>query len=265
MACTGTDKDRIQPFLPQRYWQAGQKSKCLLPTSCLEQPEPWQSMQELSADVRTDSLGSLVLLCCFGASWRCHKWFFLTSQSDAYDCKSGGNQWPVRRTVQVPPSDQHLTKKVWLEFISDRRSNFSVNNLLVPNPKLSFWDIYNEDSDHTCRFMALRQYETLCPLRTLMWPPGSLQLERGAERLGWVWPACAFCPLFTQESIRNWKKSAHGVAWLLSPKWLPVDGFSRAREMKRRRIEMFFWLSASFHTVLKLEGRSSPKPNLKRC
>lgn len=82
MVCTGTDKNRIQPFLPQRYWQAGQKSKCL-PSSCLEQPEPWQSMQDLAADVRTDSLGSLVLLCCFGASWRCHKWFSLISQSDA--------------------------------------------------------------------------------------------------------------------------------------------------------------------------------------
>lgn len=194
MVCAGTDKNRIQPFLPQRYWQAGQKSKCLLPTSCLEQPEPWQSIQDLAADVRTDSLGSLVLLCCFGASWRCHKWFSLTSPSDAYDCKSGGNQRPVRRTVQVSPTDQHLTKKVCFEFISDRRSNFSVNNLLVPNPKLSFRDIYNEESDHTCWFMASRQYETLRPLRTLTWPPGSLQLERGAERLGWVWPACAFCP-----------------------------------------------------------------------
>lgn len=86
--------------------------------------------------------------------------------------------------MQVSPTD--LTKKVCFEFISDRRSNFSVNNLLVPNPKLSFWDIYSEESDHTCWFMALRQYETLRPLRTLTWPPGSLQLERGAERLGWV-------------------------------------------------------------------------------
>lgn len=79
-----------------------------------------------------------------------------------------------------------ISPKVWFAFISDRRSNFSVNNLFVPNPKLFFQDVYNEESDHTCQFMTLKQNETLHTLRSLTWPPGSLQLERGAERLGLV-------------------------------------------------------------------------------
>lgn len=56
-------------------------------------------------------------LCCFGTSWKCHKWFSLTSQSDVSDCKNDGNQWPVSRRVQVSPTVQHLTKSVaWVYF-----------------------------------------------------------------------------------------------------------------------------------------------------
>lgn len=152
----------------------------------------------------------------------------------------------------------NISPKAWLEFISNRHSNFSDNNLFVPNLELSFQGIYNEESDLTCHFMTSKQNEAFQPLRCLMWPLCSC--DKGQE--GWAGPILPFIHPGEHQSC---KKTAHGLAWLLSPKWVPVEGFSRARERKGRRIEMFFWLSASFHTVLKLEGPSSPKPNLKRC
>lgn len=40
----------------------------------------------------------------------------------------------------------NISPKAWLEFISNRHSNFSDNNLFVPNLELSFQGIYNEES-----------------------------------------------------------------------------------------------------------------------
>lgn len=59
-----------------------------------------------------------------------------------------------------------ISPKVWFEFISDRQSNFSDNNLLVPNLELPFQGVYNEESDLT--FMTLKQNETLQLLRSLL-------------------------------------------------------------------------------------------------
>lgn len=116
---------------------------------------------------------------------------------------------------KVSPAVEHLTQSVgFFEFMSDRCSNFSDNNLFVPILKLSFQDIDNEESDLTCQFMPLKQNEALHPLRSLTWTPGSLQLERGAETLGWA-------EHFVLYSPRRASKTAHGLARLLC---LPVQG-----------------------------------------
>lgn len=165
MVCTGTDETGFNLFFLRDTGKQVRNPNAYCQPHALNSQSHGR-LQNWAADVRTDSLGSLVFLCCFGASWKCHKWFFLTSQSDVSDCKNDGNQWPVSGECKFLPLYSN-SPKVGSTFIYDRYSNFPENNLFAPNLELSFQDVYNEESDLTCQFRTLKQNESLHPLRSL--------------------------------------------------------------------------------------------------
>lgn len=78
------------------------------------------NLQSWAAGVRPGSLGSLVLLCCFGGRWKYHKWFSSTSQSDFCDWENHAVTYWLVTDSDISFTVQHLSKNVWFEFISNR-------------------------------------------------------------------------------------------------------------------------------------------------
>lgn len=87
----------------------------------------------------------------------------------------------------------------------------------------------------TCQFMKTRQNEIDTSCLQVLFMAFLLPASRMRGRKAGSDLTClCSSSLFTHDSIVSAKKTARALAWVLFPKWLAVDDFSRAIEMKGR-------------------------------